>query len=115
MERLFYTYAGGRVPTFEQERTLTIPRGPFEEADSPGIFLVEGMRGIEELAGQLEGYHYVFTETPKGRTKDVYRVNEDLIAAAEYANEEWEEGTGGDYSRPVEPLRPVYRKVTVTR
>ena len=72
-----------------------MPRGPFEEPDSPGIFLVEGGKGIDDLAGQLEGYHYVFTDTPKGKTKDVYRSDEDLVAACEYANEEWEEGAGG--------------------
>mgnify|MGYP001562253384 CR=1 FL=1 len=92
LERLFYSYPGGRVPTFAEERTLTVPRGPFAEADSPGLFLVEGMRGIDELAAELEAYHYVFTETPKGKTKDVYRANDDLVAAVEYANEEWEEG-----------------------
>ena len=99
MERLFYSFAGGRVPSFADERSLTVARGPFEEADSPGIFLVEGMRGIDDLAGQLEGYHYVFTETPKGKTKDVYRADEDLVAACEYANEEWEEGAALEVPR----------------
>ena len=57
------------------------------------------MRGIDDLADQLEGYHYVFTDTPKGKTKDVYRSNEDLVAACEYANEEWEEGASLEVPR----------------
>lgn len=92
MERLFYTFPGGRVPTFAEEKKLQLPTGPFEEPDSPGIFLVEGAPGIDELADEIEAYHYVYTETAKGRTKDVYRMDENLLAAAECGNEEWEEG-----------------------
>ena len=91
-EPLWYSYPGGRVPSFAEENRLTVPRGPFAEADSPGIFLVEGMTGIDEMAGQIEGYHYVYTETAMGKTKTVYRDNEDHVAGLEYANEEWEEG-----------------------
>ena len=93
LERLWYTWPGGRVPSFAEEKGLVVPQGPFEEADSPGIFLVEGASGIDELSDQLEGYHFVYTETPKGKTKDVFRENEDHVAGLEYANEDWEEGT----------------------
>ena len=99
LEPLFYSYAGGRVPTFREEKGLMVPRGPFAEPDSPGLFLVEGAPGIDELADQIEGYHYVYSDTPKGRSKDVYRDNEDHVAGLEYANEEWEEG------EPSSPLR----------
>lgn len=92
MERLFYVYEGGRVPTSEQVTQLAIPRGPFMEPDSYGIYLVEGMPGIEDLANEIEAYHYVFFDTPKGKSKDVYRVDDDRIASVEYANEEYEEG-----------------------
>ena len=95
MEPLFYSYPGGRVPSFREEKGLVVPQGPFAEPDSPGFFLVEGMPGNDELADQVEGYHFVFSDTPKGVTKDVYRDNEDHVAGVEYANEEWEEGTGG--------------------
>ena len=53
--------------------------------------MVEGAPGIEELANEIDGYHYIYTTTDRGMTKDVYRVNDDRIAAVEYANEEWEE------------------------
>lgn len=94
VEPLWATYPGGRVPSFREEKGLMVPRGPFAEPDSPGIILVEGAPGTEELADQIEGYHYVYSETPKGKTKDVYRVDEDHVAGMEYANEEWMEGTG---------------------
>lgn len=91
VEPLFWTYEGGRVPTFKEEKALMVPRGPFDEPDSPGILLVEGMRGIDALADQIEGYHFIFTESQKGKSKDVFRENDDHIAGVEYANEEWEE------------------------
>lgn len=100
MEPLFYTYPGGRVPNFREEKRLMVPQGPFAEPDSPGLFIVEGMPGNDELADQIEGYHYIYTETPKGVTKDVYRDNEDHVAGMEYANEEWEEGVVLEYTPP---------------
>ena len=109
MEPLFYTYEGGRVPTAEQVASLSIPRGPFAEPDSHGIYLVEGGQGIDDLADEIEGYHYVFSDTPKGKTKDVYRVADDRIAAVEYANEEWEEGFVIDDSPPTAWQLPYQR------
>lgn len=100
MEPRFYVYEGGRVPTSSEVARLEVPRGPFAEPDSHGIYLVEGAPGIDDLANEIEGYHYVFTETPKGKTKDVYRVADDRIAAVEYANEEWEEGKTYDVGPP---------------
>lgn len=96
VEPLFYMYPGGRVPTDEQRRNLTVPSGPFAEPDSPGFFIVEGCPGGDDLADEIEGYHFVYTDTPKGRSKDVYRVADDRIASVEYANEEWEEGSTVD-------------------
>ncbi len=104
LDRLWYTYPGGRVPTFTEEKTLTVPQGPFAEPDSPGLILVEGGEGIDDLALQLEGYHYIYTETPKGAHKDVYRDDEDLIAALEYANEEIEEGIMSYFSGRNAPM-----------
>jgi hypothetical protein len=107
MERLFYSYPGGRVPTFKEELDLRVPQGPFSEPDSPGFFIVEGCPGGEDLADEIEGYHYIYTETPKGRTKDVYRMNENLIAAMECANEEYEEGeTEKDVAGPARVVLP---------
>ena len=115
MEPLFYTFPGGRVPGPREEGRLVVAQAPFEEGDSPGFFLVEGMPGIDELADEIEGYHYVYTETPRGKAKNVYRTNENRIAAVEYANEEWEEGApsypymGRDEQtdREMRRLRPV--------
>ena len=98
LEPLFSQYEGGRVPSFRQEIELAVPRGPFAEPDSPGIFLVEGGNGNEELADELEAYHYVWSDTPTGKTKGVYRMGENRIAGLEYANEEYEEGENRDFS-----------------
>ncbi len=92
LEELFYTFEGGRVPSPEDKKALRFPEGPFTEENSPGLFLVEGMPGIQDLADEIEAYHYVYSDTPRGRVKDVFRMNDDRIAAVEYANEEWEEG-----------------------
>ena len=92
LQRLFYSYPGGRVPTYTQEMNLSLSSGPYAEPDSPGIYLVEGAPGIDKLVSQIDAYHYIFTETPAGVSKSVYRDNDDFIAAVEYANEEWEEG-----------------------
>src|SRR5690606_18866718 len=92
VEPLFATYSGGRVPSFQEDKRLQAPHGPYSEPDTPGILFVEGGDGIDELVDQIEGYHYIFVETPRGVTKDVYRDNEDHVAGMEYANEEWEEG-----------------------
>ena len=115
LERLYYSYPGGRVPTFAEERGLIVPRGPFAEPDSPGILFVEGAPGIEELCDQIEGYHYVFTDTPKGKTKDVYRDNEDGVAALEYANEEWEEGASLEMGAFPSSYKPEARVVGLRR
>lgn len=92
MALLFYTYEGGRVPTRKQVAQGKIPRGPFAEKDSRGIYLVEGAPGIAELAAEIDQYHFIYIESDLGRKKDVHRENENRIAAVEYANEEWEEG-----------------------
>lgn len=96
MQPRFHTYEGGRIPSFDQYSNLQVPQGPFLEPDSPGFFLVEGAPGIDRLADEIEAYHFIYTETPKGKTKDVYRDAEDGIAAIEYANEEWESAPPAD-------------------
>ena len=90
-EPLFYSYPGGRVPSFNEARRLAVPSGPFAEPDSPGLFLVEGAPGVEDLANELESYHYIIKETDKGKVKEVFRLDDDHVAGFEYANEEWEE------------------------
>lgn len=116
MEPLFSWYEGGRVPTFGQEINLAAPRGPFAEPDSPGFFIVQGCRGGEELAEEIESYRYVLSETPRGVTKDVYRDHDDRIAAVEYANEEWEEGPAVEpLSLPRETWTPQEPVIVSTR
>jgi hypothetical protein len=92
LEPLFYNFAGGRVPSRREEQKLIAPLPHYAEPDSPGIFLVRGAPGIDKLASQIEGYHYIFTESQRGRDRVIYRDQDDLVAALEYANEEWEEG-----------------------
>lgn len=94
-ERLWNIFPGGRVPYFREERNLRVPQGPFAEPDSPGLLLVEGAEGIEELADEIEGYHYVPVSTDTMEKLVVARINEDLIAGLEDAIEELEEGTSG--------------------
>ncbi len=97
LEPLFRLWPGGYVPTFTEGKDAT-PRLPSRDGwDSPGILFVEGAPGIEEAIDQIEGYHYVYRESPSGVVKDVFRDNEDHIAGIEYANEEWEEGEHQDY------------------
>lgn len=93
LEPLFATYPGGRVPSIREEKGLVVPQGPFADPDTPGLLFVEGGEGIEELADQIEAYHYYERETPSGWVKDVYRDNEDHVAGMEYGNEEWAEGS----------------------
>ncbi len=92
MEPLFHSWPGGYVPTFNEDKRLDQVMPAREGSDTPGFFVVEGCAGGDEFADQIEGYHYIYTETPRGVVKDVFRDNEDHVAGAEYANEEWEEG-----------------------
>lgn len=94
VEPLFYTFPGGRVPDWSEDLSLAPPDFG-NNPDSPGVFLVEGAPGIDKFASEIEGYRYVWTETDKGRVKDVYRVDENGVAAFEYANEEFEEAGDG--------------------
>lgn len=101
---LFYNYEGGVVPTKSQVASNNVPRGPFPDPDSPGLLMVEGAPGIEELAAEIDSYHYIYIDTDRGRMKDIYRVNDDRIAAVEYANEEWEETGNTSYPTSVPQL-----------
>lgn len=109
LEPLWASYPGGRVPDPRDERNLVVPQGPFREPPSPGLLLVEGAEGIDELADQIEGYHFVYSETPRGRTKDVFRDNDDHVAGMEYGNERYMEGlnvqTRRDDGRRVVPAK----------
>ncbi len=93
--RLFNTYSGGRVPSLQLElnhsRYLAeFPQPPFREPDSPGLLLVKGAPGIDELCDQLEDYHEVYIATDRKEDFEVARINEDMVAALEYAIEELE-------------------------
>lgn len=113
-EPLFYSYPGGRVPSFREAQSLRVPQGPFAEPDSPGIFLVEGAPGIEELASELESYHYIIKDTDRGKVKEVFRLDEDHVAGFEYANEEWEESPSvtlpSSIPSPLSRAQPVVNK-----
>lgn len=104
VEPLFYNYAGGWVPSFSEEKRLEEPVQMREGNDTPGFFIVMGCPGGEDLANEVEAYHYTWTITERGKSKGVYRVNENRIAAVEYANEEWEEGEHQDYAAAGKPV-----------
>lgn len=95
LEPLWYDFPGGRVPSFRED-ILDVPTGTYAEPDSPGILLVEGAPGIDKMADEIEQYRYVWVTVMRGgneiKTKQVLRVNDNTIAALEYANEEFEEG-----------------------
>jgi len=109
-EPLFYVFPNGRVPDWKEDLSLAMPDYG-DMPDSPGVLLVEGAPGIDQFASELEGYHFVWQDTPKGRTKDVYRVDENGVAAFEYANEEFEEA-GDGY---IDPLSLITRTQQITR
>lgn len=93
--RLFMHFPGGRVPSLQlelnQTRFLTeFPQPPFREPDSPGLLLVKGAPGIDELCDQLEDYHEVYVATDRKEDFEVARINEDMVAALEYGIEELE-------------------------
>jgi hypothetical protein len=88
--RLFNVFPSAIVPAFYEDMRNLAPRTVSTLPDSPGLFLVKGAPGIDELAEQIELYHY---EHKTSDVKDEYvvaRVNEDLVAALEYAVEELE-------------------------
>ena len=93
--RLMGLFPGGRVPTKELELNQVRylrehPQGPFVEEDSPGLLFVRGAPGIDELCDQIEDYHELFVETERASDYVVARINDDLVAAMEYAVEELE-------------------------
>ncbi len=104
LEPLFNMWPGGYVPTFTEDKRqdVLIPRR--DGNDTPGFFVVEGCEGSEEFIDQIEAYHYIYTETPRGVVKDIYRDNEDHIAGIEYAYEEWVEGDVIDYAANGPPV-----------
>ena len=89
--RLFNVFPGGRVPPFKAEIRVRMEAGPFVEHDSPGLLLVKGAPGIDELASQLEAYHYEHKVTDTKDEMVVARIDEDMVAALEYGIEELEE------------------------
>lgn len=89
---LLNTFPGGRVPDQAQDLYQAWPHGPYVELDSPGLLFVRGAPGIDDLVSEIESYHY---EHKVSTTRDemvVARVNDDLVAALEYAIEELAEG-----------------------
>lgn len=93
--RLFNYFPGGRVPSVQlelnQQRFLReFPQPPFKEPDSPGLLFVKGAPGIDELCDQIEDYHEVYIQTDRKEDFEVARINEDMVAALEYAIEELE-------------------------
>ena len=88
--RLFNTFPGGLVPAFYEDMRNAAPRTVVTMPDSPGLFLVKGAPGIDELAEQLELYHYEHKTSDVKDEMVVARINEDLVAALEYGIEELE-------------------------
>lgn len=88
--RLFAVFPSGRVPSRLDEYYQRNSIGALTE-DSPGLLFVDGAPGIEDLVSQIEGYHYVPQETDLLYEDKVARIDDDLVAAMEYAIEELED------------------------
>jgi len=103
--RLLNVYPGGIVPSLTGEtRGRALSYGPNAADDTPGLLLVKGAPGIDELCDELESYHYEHKLTDTRDEMVVARVDDDLVAAMEYAIEELEEhgrDTLPDLSRPL--------------
>ncbi len=81
---LFGTFPGGRVPTWKEELKGGQANGPWQEDDSPGLLIEEGCEGSEELAEEIEAYHYDHVLTDRVEKDVVARINENMISAIEY-------------------------------
>jgi hypothetical protein len=88
-EKYWNLYPGGRVPLPWEEQQLIAQRH-YEDEDSPGLMLVEGAPGIDDLADEIEAYHRVLVETDRAKKLEVVRIDDDLVAGMEYAIEELE-------------------------
>lgn len=88
---LMAVYPGGRVPKKNDEAMMNLELGPFVEPDTPGLLFVKGAPGIDDLCAEIEGYHYVPKATETREVLVVARIDEDLVAALEDANEELDE------------------------
>lgn len=86
----FQVFQGGRATSYRDELKDTLPNGPYTEPDSPGLLLVKGAPGIDDLAEQIPAYHYIHQITETKDVMTVARIDEDLIAAMEYGLEELE-------------------------
>lgn len=104
-EKYWNLYPGGRVPLPWEEQQL-ISQRHYEEPDSPGLLLVQGAPGIDDLADEIEAYHRVLVETDRAKKLEVVRIDDDLVAGLEYAIEELEE-------RPALP--PTSTKLTSSK
>jgi hypothetical protein len=101
--RLLNTFPGGIVPDLKGEtRGRAMSYGPNAADDTPGLLFVKGAPGIDELCDELEAYHYEHRLTDTKDEMVVARINDDLVAAMEYAIEELEEYQQPDYSRPLQ-------------
>lgn len=109
--RLLNTFPGGIVPSLKGEvRGQQLAYGPEAGDDTPGLLLVAGAPGIDELCDELEAYHYEHKLTDTRDEMVVARINDDLVAAMEYAVEELEEHQTPDYSLPLHQEKPVWGK-----
>jgi terminase large subunit-like protein len=95
--RLFNVFQGGRVPRLLNETRLAIQHGPYMEPDTPGLLLVRGAPGIADLCEEIEAYHFVEKVTDTKDEQVIARINDDLVAALEYAIEELDEPDTPDY------------------
>ena len=96
------TFPGGIVPSLTGEtRGRQASYGPSATDDSAGLLFVKGAPGIDELCDEIESYHYEHKLTDTKDEMVVARINDDLVAALEYAVEELEEFELPDYSKPL--------------
>lgn len=85
---LFNVWPGGQVPwpLKLQLSDTTTYMTPTTRPDTPGLLLVKGGAGIDELADEIESYHYVHRVTETKEDDVIARLDDNRIAAVEYAN-----------------------------
>ena len=85
---LLNVFPGGLVPKSREDAYNRPPSMVPATPDSPGLLLVKGGPGIDELCDEMENYHEIFVESERAQQFVVARINDDRVSALEYACEE---------------------------
>jgi hypothetical protein len=117
--RLLNIFPGGIIPESWEEamwagKERSQPLALGGRPDSPGLLFVEGAPGIDALCDEIESYHEVLQENDTKSEYTVARIDDDMVAAMEYAVEHLEEQQT-DHAQMGDMLRSLRRKPTRRR